>query len=416
MRRTASASLILALCPLVASGMEQRLDTDITMEGRWFWQQAADPRQGDAGASISLQPEWYAQWRRGDISLTVTPFGRWDSMDEERSHLDLREFHVQALYRAFELRLGVSRVFWGRTEFLHLVDIINQDDAIENIDGEDKLGQPMLKLGWSQGPVSLQGFLLPAFRERSFAGAEGRLRPPLPVNSDRPLYQSSEEDRHLDYALRLQGYVGALDYGLSWFSGTHRDPQLLPVGFVDSPDGPQPTDLRPWYGQLDQAGLDAQYTLGSWLLKLEAVWRDEHVLRQNPDGSPALAARRYAAATGGFEYTAYGVFDSAMDIGWLAEYQWDERGRRSAAAFQNDLFLGARLVANDVADSSLLAGVLVDLEHGSRFASIEASRRLSGSSKLELELRLFNAVAPEDENFHAIRQDDHLRLTWSYYL
>ena len=44
------------------------------------------------------------------------------------------------------LLVGAAKVFWGTAESRHLVDIINQTDAVEDIDEEDKLGQPMVKV------------------------------------------------------------------------------------------------------------------------------------------------------------------------------------------------------------------------------------------------------------------------------
>lgn len=411
----AGLALALASAPAAAE-FYQRLDVEWTIEARAFLHAPNFAGPSDGGGSISLEPEWLAEWDRGDYSVTITPFARFDSMDSERSHLDLREFHWQGIFDALEVRVGLSKVFWGKTELLHLVDIINQTDQVENIDGEDKLGQPMLRLGWAQGPLIVHGYVLPYFRERTFAGEDGRLRPPLLVDQDNPLYQSSDEEQHIDYALRVQGYAGALDYGIAWFKGTARNPQLLGAGFIDTAQGPQPTKLQPFYGQLEQFSLDAQYTAGSWLWKLEAVQRQQGLLLQAPQQPARIHNDDYAAATGGFEYTRYGVLDSAVDVGYLIEYLWDERNDQAATGFQNDLFLATRIAANDVRDSTLLAGVVIDLDKGSRFFSLEASRRLNGSSKISLEARLFNNVADDDPVFQPISQDDYLQLEYTHYL
>ena len=42
--------------------------------------------------------------------------------------------------RDWSLSIGLGKVFWGVTEFNHLVDVINQTDLVEGIDGEAKLG------------------------------------------------------------------------------------------------------------------------------------------------------------------------------------------------------------------------------------------------------------------------------------
>jgi hypothetical protein len=82
-------------------------------------------------------------------------------------------------------------VFWGVTESSHLVDIINQSDFVENIDTEDKLGQPMVSLRWLPEWGTLDLFLMPLHRERTFQGLAGRPRLPLPIDQDNPVYESS---------------------------------------------------------------------------------------------------------------------------------------------------------------------------------------------------------------------------------
>ena len=46
----------------------------------------------------------------------------------------------------YETKIGVRKDFWGVTETVHRVDILNQTDSVDGFDGEDKLGQPMINL------------------------------------------------------------------------------------------------------------------------------------------------------------------------------------------------------------------------------------------------------------------------------
>ena len=110
-------------------------------------------------------------------------FGRYDSEDSQRSHIDLREAYWTHVSDNWEMKVGVSKVFWGVTESRHLVDVINQTDFVENIDGEDKLGQPMIKFSIERDWGNLDVFWLPYFRERTFVGKDGRLNP-LPYIAD----------------------------------------------------------------------------------------------------------------------------------------------------------------------------------------------------------------------------------------
>ncbi len=381
------------------------------LEGRVF---AEDPsfagQSDDAVVSLVIEPELYRESDDGDSSFLFKPFARIDSVDSDRTHFDVRELYWRRSAPAWELLIGVSKVFWGVTESQHLVDIVNQTDLIENPDGEDKLGQPMVKLSLIRDWGIVDVFALPGFRERTFPGVEGRLRAPLPVADD-PIYESSAEDTHLDWAVRWSHVLGPLDIGISHFSGTSREPRLiLDPTFAPSKAAPAEPNggvargglspgsaLLPLYEQIDQTGLDLQGTFGSWLLKLEAISRSGQL-------------DRFAATTAGFEYTFWGVFDSNIDLGAVVEHLWDERGERGPSPFQDDLFVGSRLAFNDTQDTQILAGAILDRESDANLFLIEASRRLGSSWVIEAELRGFSGLPPTDP-LAALRTDDYFQVS-----
>ncbi len=440
------AALLAPLAVPAPARAEGRLkwSMELSAEGRYFPNDAAYAGQSDdnASASVSALPEVYYEWSR-DGSLTFTPFGRWDSLDDERSHADIRELAVQQRLGNFDLRVGVSRVFWGVTESVHLVDIINQTDLVENLDGEDKLGQPMVMLSWTTDYGVFTAFGLPYFRERTLPGAEGRFRSQFAYAEDDAIYESGAEQRHFDAALRWSLSTSLFDLGISHFSGTGREPRFAPRVHTEDPgalasllgqlgldgllrriatqgDPDVQIDLVPVYDLIDQTGLDLNVVTGGWIWKLEAI----HQSSRGPD---------YTAVAGGFEYTFFSVFDSSWDIGVLTEYLWDSRRddpppeltaddldgdmlppQIYPPLFQNDLFFGTRLSANDVAGTELLAGMVVDLDHNGAFGNVEASRRIGNDSKLSLELRVFDGSDPQDP-LSLLRQDDYLQLEYTYY-
>ena len=388
----------------------------LAVESRAFLESAKLPEQGSGnGPSLVLDTEIYRQWRDGDASFTFRPFLRLDSVDAERTHFDVRELSYLRAWPRWELTLGVSRVFWGVTESQHLVDIVNQTDLIENPDGEDKLGQPMVHATsintW--GIVDL--FVLPGGRERTFPGEQGRLRPSLPIDTDSPIYESSAEAWRTDWALRWSQAIGAFDLGLSHFSGTSREPLLIADWSNTGGDGTPPLRqgrLRPYYPVIDQTGLDAQATLGSWLLKTEAIYRTGFGVAGEAGKGPLAD---YAAATYGFEYTFWSIFSSSIDIGAIGEHLWDERGSNATTPFQNDLFAGTRLAFNDTQSSEILGGIIYDLEDQSRLYLLEASRRLGSTWVIELELRGFSGQRPLDP-LAALRTDDYVQLSLQRHL
>jgi hypothetical protein len=366
----------------------------IELQGRYFPQQAMRRDQSDQLLSIAIQPEYYQRWDGGRQSLLFTPFIRWDSEDDERTHGDIRELIWTYAGEGWEVKAGIGKVFWGVTEALHLVDVINQTDLIENPDGEQKLGQPMFKLSLEKDWGIIDLYALPGFRERTYPGKAGRLRSHPRVDTDRVAYQSDREDRHIDLALRWSHYIGDWDIGLAHFDGTNRDPLLSP-GLNSNGE----IILIPTYEQMRQTGLDLQATKGDWLWKLEAIHRSSD-------------SDSYNAAAGGFEYTLVGIAQSDMDLGLLGEYLYDNRGDEATAPFENDIFIGLRLTANDVDGSELLAGIIKDLDDDGMMFNLEASRRIGNDWKTGAQLRLWSDIHEEDP-LYSFHRDDYLEITVS---
>ncbi len=383
---TAIATLLFA--GIVSAG---ELSGNISLEGRLFTSDPAfQKQQKSGGVSISLQPEYKHQWDDGDKQFTFSPFYRWDSKDDERTHGDIRQLDYRHSKGDWEVQVGIGKVFWGVTESSHLVDVINQTDAVEGVDGEDKLGQPMLRLGHLTDNGSVDFFVLPYFRERTFPGAEGRFRLPLVVDTDNATYESKQKEKHVDFALRISETIDEFDVGFHIFKGTSRDPDLIPNSLTN------PTKLTPHYPQMTQLGLDLQYT-GE-----DIIWKFETIHRQLKSGD-------YTAAVGGFEYTLPAITESGAELGLLAEYHRDSRGEATGVAFQNDLFLGARLALNDEDSSELLAGAFIDLDNSSKSLRLEASRRIGNGLKLNVEGQVFTDVDLNDP-LNAFAKDDFIQL------
>lgn len=413
-------ALCALLCSLPALALQQR--QELSLE---FWQFSEPGAQGQANndSALSLRSEFWHDLEDDRFSLTTLV--RADQRDAERSHFDVREALWNHLGDGYELRAGVAQVFWGVTEGEHLVDIINQTDQVESLDGEQKLGQPLLDLAIERDQQMFDLFVLAGARERSFAGTDGRLRLPLVVDDDLVSYESARGNRRLDLAARWQLNLPALRLGITGFSGTAREPELLPV--VDFSQvqfsGGQPSGfapgyapvLAPYYPLINQFGLDLQVTQGDLLWKLEAIQRNG-------------GQENFHASDAGFEYTQVGVFDSQIDIGWLAEYLYDSRGNAATTAFEHDVLAGIRLVFNDTASSDLLLGVIVDERTHEQLLSAEASTRFGDDLRGSLELRHFGGsrsvqtpfeallAADSDYKLRNLSSDNFLRLELTWFL
>ncbi|MEO0398060.1 MAG: hypothetical protein AAF224_01410 [Pseudomonadota bacterium] len=382
------------------------LSAEVSAEARVFPQDALLPEQFDhIQPSIAIEPEILWQSDSGQHQLALLPFYRYDFQDDERTHFDLRE----AYYRFnsddnWSLTVGLAKVFWGRTESRHLVDIINQTDSVEDIDEEDKLGQPMVSLSVLRDWGTLDLFVMSGFRDRTFPGVEGRPRFTSVVDTDNPIFTRDGRRAAPDFAARYSHYLGSWDFGVSVFHGTSREPRFAPSQITDS--------FLPVYDLITQGGVDVQYTKDAWLWKFEGIVREGH-------------GDTFFAGVGGFEYTIYQVFGNA-DLGLLTEYQYDGRdegfvldsfGPALAAPVtiaENDVFMGARLAFNDTQDASILVGGAIDVEDQSTAMFMEAERRLGENWLATFEARLFLNVDAENILFN-FRDDDFLNIRLTRY-
>lgn len=371
------------------------------VEARYFFDEPIHDGQQDQAYSAVIEPSYYYEWDGGKKSFSAKAFARWDSVDDERSHYDIRELYWNWVGSGWELGAGIGKVFWGVTESQHLVDIINQTDGVEFTDGEDKLGQPMIRASLIQDWGTLSLFVLPNHRERSFPGRDGRLRSEFFINTAQTRYENSAEEDHVDFAMRYEQVFGDWEVGLSHFRGTSREPTLLVGG---TPFAPY---IFPFYEQIRQSSVDLLWVVDAWIWKMEAIYRTGQRDREGVEYD-------YSAFTGGFEYTLSNIANSNMDLGLLGEYLYDERDQYATTPFQNDILLGGRFTMNDVAGSEALFGVIHDNDGDGDYLFVEASRRFGNNWKINLDAMFFMNQEPQDF-LYSVREDDFLQLQLNYH-
>ncbi len=413
---------------------------NIAMQGRAFFKPAADtlsvtgfpPQPNDQHqfyGALSAEPKYAIDWAEGSQNFTVELFGRYDYYDENRNHVDISELSYIIVGDVWELRAGIRKVFWGVTESIHLVDIINQTDFVDNPSGERKLGQTMVNLSLiSETFGILDLFAMTGFRKRTFPGLAGRPRQPILIetaieerypfatDTGSAQFESTNGIWQPDFAARWFINLGSFDIGISQFYGTGRDPF-----FVVNIDGTS-TSLIPRYELLTQTGLDMQYTVSDWLFKWEAIYRDS-------------VDAQYFATAFGTEYTFNGIFGSVLDLGLLTEYLYDQRGDDfptpvlsavgnsgvlqsqpiSFTPFQSDIFVGLRLAFNDTQSTDLLFGGIIDSVTGATLLQLEGSRRIGESFKLTVEAAGVIYTPSDDFSLQAQADDQYAQIDFAYY-
>tara|TARA_B100000886_G_scaffold240650_1_gene168785 strand:- start:119 stop:1276 length:1158 start_codon:yes stop_codon:yes gene_type:complete len=380
----------LMICILFSQLIVGEIIGELSFDNRYFFN-AGLQQQKKNHTSFSFSPEIFK-----DDSNKIFHFKaklRKDSEDSGRDLNDIQELYLINILEDKEIKFGVSKEFWGVTETSHRVDIINQTDFTEGFDGEEKLGQPMIKISLERQWGLLDIYTLLGFRERNFSGNKGRLRLPLSINEKGPLYSSSSKNKRADFAVRWSNYYDDFDIAISHFSGTSREPRFLP-------SANKIKELVPIYEVIDQTGLEIQYLLDGLAIKGEVISRSGQ-------------GERFSAATYGFEYTQVGVLQTRIDLGWVVEFNHDDRLESSP------FVLGTRFSFNDIYDSQILSGFIVNDKSKELGFLLEASRRIGECCMLSLEGIYFDDTDEDNGQkklFQAFKDDDFLRAEFIYYL
>jgi hypothetical protein len=371
-------------------------------QARFFPQAAISPAPGVPAlndywfnGSLAWEPGFFMNMT-DNMNFELILFGRLDQHDRNRTHGDIREAFFELFFNEWTFGFGIHKVFWGVTESRHLVDIVNQVDLVEDFDTDIKLGQAMITTSYTNdkaGTFSL--YAMSWARPQVFPGPEGRPGLSVPVDNDLRVYESRLKQGQIDAAVRWSHAMAGFDWGLSYFFGTAREPQLLPT--MNSAGVPV---FQPVYELIHQGGLDLQYTIEGWLLKVESIVRGG----QGPT---------FGAVTGGFEYTFYQASGSIVDVGVILEYNYDGRDNNTFIIAENDFFTGVRLSLSEAGSTEFLVGAYIDAKDGSVLIAAEASRRFGDSWKILLEGR---GYIPQGANIlQAFSNDSQIQIDIEYH-
>jgi hypothetical protein len=351
------------------------------------------PDQSSAALQPSLAFDLELHEDLGEqLTSRVSLFGRFDPHADDRFSGDLREAWLGYYGEQSEFYAGMLMERWGVLEAENIVDILNPRDAVEDFQGDVKLGIPGLKASYLGEQFQLDAWLLPYARARRLAQGADRFR----VTS-LPLQEAdfaSGRDQ-LAGAVRVSTVQGNLEAALAHYYGYARNPwyqlQTDPYG--------RPTSLRPSYDLINQTSLELLWVRGHALWKLEALHND------GPEDD-------FFALGVGVEREIPRVWDTRASLTLYAEGYYDGRKdspRMPLAPFQRDVFLGARLAMNDIKSSEFQVRITHDLEYASSLLDLRAARRLNEDWSMQATLYAFLNVQ-DDPALTTFRDDNRIEL------
>ena len=330
-----------------------------------------------------------------NLNYEVRLYGNKDVSGAKEGYFDPTIAKLSWLEDSYQIDLGYDLVYWGVTEGINIVNIVNQRDQIRDYFLKQGLGQSMAAASYFGDDITVSAYILPKFEELNFSGTQRPWGLGLPVDDSQSTYESSREEYHTDYAARLAGVVNDLEYGLIYFNGTYRKPLYN----VDT----SKQYLVPHYIQGTTLGLDAQYIMDSNIYKLEFGYF-------KPD-----SFKSYVSTAFGLERTLNSPLIGNGDSTFYLEYYYDSRQNDQTVSFQNDLFIAYKHSTHNAYDIETTIGGIIDTEYGSVIGTFDISGKITNEIKASLEFIYFRSTKYEDALFNSRNFDQvSLSLDWYY--
>lgn len=341
----------------------------------------------DLGSALFSRLE--AKYKKNNLSAKFRGFARSDQKDHTRDLFALEEAYLAYQLKKWRFKLGYQLLNWSATEAFHPVDILNSRNFDSNVENAEKLGEFIASAQYRYSGGSLTAMVMPEFISPRYPQQASRLG--FGTNIGRGLIKEEEGVSYANDPYTFQGglvwnqRLGSADLSVQFIHHINRDQPLFT--FYNG-------EVRPVFLPVTQYGVNYQQNIDSWLIKLEAAYRDyENYLVPTTMGGFATNLDHTQIALG-LEYNL--GFSSGSELTFLLEGQTIpdlgklERARHSL--FQRDLLFGLRYAFNDPMAKEIFASVLGDLEWGHEYlVNMSYSQRLNDYWKIKLGFRYIDA-------------------------
>lgn len=366
---------------------------------------------------LELEPEFFWFLEDIDTEIVFNPRGSINLSDTEQNFFNKGDMYLEYRGEHFEARIGSMLLFAGSVESEHLVDIFNQKNYEFDFIDAKKIGEVGGRLRWLWQETILDLIVFPKFTIAPMPGYGNRynLFPSMKGFGDTNLFSNSKEEDLSQFGIRLSYSAGGADIGVTYFQGYNKFPSI----FVNAAS----SQITTFYYEQELIGLDLQWALEKWLLKMEAVYRDTHQAgQQYIDGivegqviKQKMIPKSDFAFVGGVEYTFMSFWNNC-DLGIIAEYMYDSIRMPDPQFFlpyTNELFTGFRFEFNDADNSSIKTGLFYDLNDSTTVFRLEAVSLLT--DYLQIGIRYDDIQADNDNQLHVFKDDDRLSLMFTYF-
>jgi hypothetical protein len=219
----------------------------------------------DVGSHIRLNLSAYADGLAGDRSGAGAPGTTTDAL------LRPNEFYAEFVATHFDLRVGASRIVWGRLDEFQPTDVVNPIDLTRFVlEGRSEARLPVGLVrarAFLPGASTLEGVLVPVFRAGRFDQLDERTSPfNLGPTGNLDRQDPDPNWRNLQGGARFTSTAARVDWGVSAFRGFSTFPRYA-LGL---------TQIVELFPRFTMVGGDFETVRGRWGLRGEGAAFVEH--------------------------------------------------------------------------------------------------------------------------------------------
>ena len=321
------------------------------------------------------------------LSVLVKLYAQEDSYDlsskeediNERTFVRLDEFYLNYDFENDSIQAGKSIKMWGALEVRNIVDVFNPIDFRTDMFEPQKLG--VYNASYSHftesGEISVILKLDEQDQEMSAYPYVYYFLPKF-VNYNCELNEETDNYRPSIY-LTYSGSTDteyALDFAFIYENGYDSQRYFLPDSKLDG----SPVNFNQYSYTVNKFMTYNTLVVDTTLLKLEALYA-------KVDDNKYIGDYSHIAL--GFEHTLENFLDTSSALGLIGEYYkyttYDDDKYGDLKLFetmQNDVFLGLRYSFNNPNDTSILGGVIADMEYDEETYYVQFDSRFYDSFRL----------------------------------
>lgn len=363
------------------------MNVDVATTGRYYFNAEDKNQTVDNQFSKGIKVEAKFKHKFDNTKFNSHLFANWDSADESRRYIDVRKANFYYRHNDVTVGAGIDTFFWGVSESINVVNVLNQSDIMESLDGKVKLGQSFISASkrFSNGDISV--YYLPEFNAVTFPE-----RPSygLPI-SERNLFENNKKEG--GFAARGLFYFDQYEFAISYFKGTRRSPILIPQ--------PSANILTPFYVQTENILFDGVYLADDFTLKLEAKTGKE-------------LNNGFSTANVGIEYPSYIFADYIEEVTLIAEYVFDDRELTAETHGQNDLFIGAKFDFGDTNQGRARFLYSYDFDYQGQYAELSYQYRLNDYVRVKAKVMKVLTATPTDQRLYALTGEEFAKFSLHY--